>query len=109
MWACVRAGVAVCLDCNRSKIHNDDGDRPNPTTTKATNLESAFFLCQMFYPQLRKTRGAVVNISSISGQTSDGTGVLYHMTKAALDHMTRLVGGLLQSPLLLLRFAAAVN
>lgn len=55
----------------------------------SANLESAFFLCQMFHPQLRQSRGAVVNVSSVSGQTSDGTGVVYHMTKAALDHMTR--------------------
>ena len=55
----------------------------------SANLESAFFLCQMFHPQLRQSRGAIVNVSSVSGQTSDGTGVVYHMTKAALDHMTR--------------------
>ncbi len=58
-------------------------------TLQATNLESAFFLCQMFFPQLRTTRGTVINVSSVSGQTSDSTGVVYHMTKAALDHMTR--------------------
>ena len=55
----------------------------------ATNLGSAFHLCQGAFPHLQRQHGSVVNISSVSGQTSDGTGVVYHMTKAALDMMTR--------------------
>ena len=38
---------------------------------------------------LAETKGCVVNISSISGQCSDNTGVVYAMNKAAIDHMTR--------------------
>lgn len=55
----------------------------------ATNQGSAFHLCRLVFPHLTRTKGCVVNISSISGQTSDNTGVVYHMNKAAMDHMTR--------------------
>lgn len=56
----------------------------------ATNLHSAFHLSrQCFARWLRGSKGCIVNISSISGVTSDGTGVVYAMSKAALDMMTR--------------------
>lgn len=54
-----------------------------------TNLESAVFLCRDCFPDLRRRRGCVVNVGSISGVTSDGTGVAYAISKAALDHLTR--------------------
>eukprot|EP00747_Dinoflagellata_sp_TGD_P110921 gnl/TRDRNA2_/TRDRNA2_171094_c1_seq3.p1 gnl/TRDRNA2_/TRDRNA2_171094_c1~~gnl/TRDRNA2_/TRDRNA2_171094_c1_seq3.p1 ORF type:complete len:207 (+),score=17.14 gnl/TRDRNA2_/TRDRNA2_171094_c1_seq3:357-977(+) len=55
----------------------------------ATNQGSAFHMCQKFFPVLAQSKGCVVSISSIAGQTSDNTGVVYHMNKAAMDHMTR--------------------
>lgn len=57
----------------------------------ATNQGSAFHLCQASFPHLARAggRGCVVNISSVCGHTSDNTGVVYHMNKAAMEHMTR--------------------
>ncbi|KAJ1629838.1 hypothetical protein T492DRAFT_1007947 [Pavlovales sp. CCMP2436] len=56
----------------------------------AINLDSAFFLSAQCYERwLRGTRGCVVNVSSISGVTSDRTGAVYAMSKAALDQLTR--------------------
>jgi Tropinone reductase 1 len=55
----------------------------------AANLESAFGLCQLLHPQLRASRGAVVNVSSIASRTIVRTSTAaYAMTKAALDAMT---------------------
>lgn len=57
----------------------------------ATNQGSAFHLCRAAFVHLARAggRGCVVNISSICGSTSDNTGVVYHMNKAAMEHMTR--------------------
>jgi len=55
----------------------------------ATNQGSAFHLSRAAFRHLARSRGCIVNISSISGTTVDNTGVVYHMNKAALDHMTR--------------------
>ena len=55
----------------------------------ATNVESAFGLCQLMHPLLRASRGAIVNVSSIASRTIVGTSTAaYTMTKAALDGMT---------------------
>lgn len=54
------------------------------------NLLAPLELCKMFYPMLRSSgSGSIVNISSVSGLTSTSSGVIYAMTKAALDHMTK--------------------
>ena len=55
----------------------------------ATNQTSAFFLCTMCLPMLRESpRASIVNVSSLAGIRSSGTGVVYAMTKAAITHMT---------------------
>ena len=71
----------------------------NPTTDylateyqhlMATNLESAFGLCQAPYPQLKAAGGAsVINVSSVAGLTHMRTGAIYGMTKAALIQLSR--------------------
>jgi tropinone reductase I len=54
------------------------------------NLSSAFAMSQCLYPKLRQSGAAsVVNISSVAGCTSVGTGAPYAMSKAALDQLTR--------------------
>ncbi len=55
----------------------------------ATNQGAAFHLSRALHPALRARRGCVVNVSSVCGSTSDATGAVYHMNKAALEHMTR--------------------
>lgn len=56
-----------------------------------TNVDSAWYLCKMLKPLLEnanKASGAsVVNISSIAGVQSTGTGSVYAMTKAAMAHL----------------------
>ena len=46
-----------------------------------TNQDSAFHLSRLCFPLLKESRGCVVNISSISGETSDNTGCVYAMNK----------------------------
>ncbi|MCZ4721582.1 SDR family oxidoreductase [Legionella pneumophila] len=50
-----------------------------------TNLTSAFKLCQLAYPLLKKSaQGNIVNIASISGLIDDASGAPYGMSKAAM-------------------------
>lgn len=55
----------------------------------ATNQASAFHVSRACHGALKKARGCVVNVSSVSGSSNDATGAPYHMTKAAMEHMTR--------------------
>jgi len=55
----------------------------------ATNQASAFHLSRRCHGALKRARGSVVMVSSVSGSTSDSTGAPYHMNKAALEHLTR--------------------
>ncbi len=53
------------------------------------NVESAFALSQLFYPLLKKPGGTIINMSSISSQTTVGlTTAAYSMSKAAMEQMT---------------------
>lgn len=55
-----------------------------------TNLHSAYELCRLFHPLLKAAPdAAIVNVSSVAGSTSVRTGVVYGMTKAAINHMTK--------------------
>jgi tropinone reductase I len=66
-------------------------------TIMRTNIDSAYFLCQLFLPLLENATAdaphngsaAIVNVSSAAGLQSSGTGVAYGMSKAALNQMTR--------------------
>jgi Tropinone reductase 1 len=54
------------------------------------NMKSVFDLCRMFHPLLKKSGNAtIVNITSVAGITSVGTGSPYAMSKAAINHLTR--------------------
>ncbi|KAK7387405.1 hypothetical protein VNO78_28189 [Psophocarpus tetragonolobus] len=56
----------------------------------ATNLESAYHLCQLVYPLLKASgNGSIVFISSVAGHTSVGSGAIYAATKAAMDQLTK--------------------
>jgi Tropinone reductase 1 len=56
-----------------------------------TNVESAYFLCRMFYSQFVKDGATIVNVSSAAGVQSSGTGAAYGMSKAALNQFTRIL------------------
>ena len=54
------------------------------------NLKSAFELCKLFHPLLKNSGdGSIVNIVSVAGITSVGTGSPYAVSKAAMIHFTR--------------------
>jgi len=55
-----------------------------------TNLTSAWDLSRALQPRLAASgHGAIVNVSSVAGEVSVGTGAVYAMTKAALEQLTR--------------------
>jgi NAD(P)-dependent dehydrogenase (short-subunit alcohol dehydrogenase family) len=55
----------------------------------ATNLDGVFLCSQAATPALRETKGAVVNIASISGLRASTLRVAYGTSKAAVMHLTQ--------------------
>ncbi|MCA1623931.1 MAG: SDR family oxidoreductase, partial [Acidobacteria bacterium] len=53
------------------------------------NLRSLFFLTQKCVPHLEKTKGNIVNVSSVAGLRSFPNVLAYCVSKAALDQLTR--------------------
>lgn len=56
-----------------------------------TNVDSAYFLCRLFKSLFAVTGGTIVNVSSAAGIQSSGTGAAYGMSKAALNHFTKIL------------------
>lgn len=55
-----------------------------------TNLFSAFKMCQLAYPLLKKSlQGNIINIASISGLVDDASGAPYGMSKAGMIQLSR--------------------
>ncbi|RVU38140.1 SDR family oxidoreductase [Hwanghaeella grinnelliae] len=55
----------------------------------ATNLDGTFLVSQAAIPALKETRGAIVNIASISGLRASTLRVAYGTSKAAVIHLTK--------------------
>lgn len=55
----------------------------------ATNLDGVFLVSQACIPALRASRGAIVNIGSISGLRASTLRVAYGTSKAAVIHLTK--------------------
>ncbi|MBZ0330732.1 SDR family oxidoreductase [Halomonas sp. ANAO-440] len=55
----------------------------------ATNLDGVFLTSQAMLPLLKATRGAIVNIASISGLRASTLRVAYGTSKAAVIHLTQ--------------------
>lgn len=55
----------------------------------AVNLDSVFHLMQLALPHLEKTRGNIVNISSVTGVRSFPNILAYCVSKAGVDQLTR--------------------
>lgn len=54
------------------------------------NLQSSFEMCRLMHPWLAaRTDTAIVNVGSVAGLTSVGTGAPYAMAKAGLHQLTR--------------------
>lgn len=58
----------------------------------STNLRSVVYLTSLAVPYLKKTKGNIINISSIAGiRVLSKEGFCYDTSKAGLDHFTRSV------------------
>lgn len=57
-------------------------------TVMATNLDGTFLCSQAVTPALKASRGAIVNIASISGLRASTLRVAYGTSKAAVMHLT---------------------
>jgi NAD(P)-dependent dehydrogenase (short-subunit alcohol dehydrogenase family) len=53
------------------------------------NVRSVFYLMQLAVPHLIKSKGNIVNVSSVNGLRSFPGVLAYCSSKAALDHLTR--------------------
>lgn len=58
-------------------------------TVMETNLDGVFLVTQACTPALKKSRGAIVNIASISGLRASTLRVAYGTSKAAVIHLTK--------------------
>ena len=67
----------------------EDADLGLWRTVMATNLDGVFMVSQAAIPHLKRTRGAIVNIGSISGLRASTLRVAYGTSKAAVIHLTK--------------------
>lgn len=67
----------------------EDTDFDRWRTVMASNLDGVFLCAQAATPALRKTKGAIVNIASISGLRASTLRVAYGTSKAAVIHLTK--------------------
>ena len=83
------------LDCliNNAGIADfgpiEECDSKQWRTVMETNLDGVFYLSQSLIPQLKKTKGCIVNIASISGLRASTLRVAYGTSKAAIIHLTQ--------------------
>ena len=55
----------------------------------SVNLKGTFYCCRAAAPELRKNRGAIVNIASIAGHRGSGSSIAYSVSKAGVLQLTR--------------------
>jgi ketoreductase RED2 len=55
----------------------------------AVNLMGPWYVSRAAVPALRETKGAIVNVGSVSGIVAGGSSLPYAVSKAALHHLTR--------------------
>uniref|UniRef100_A0A0E0GKP8 Uncharacterized protein n=1 Tax=Oryza nivara TaxID=4536 RepID=A0A0E0GKP8_ORYNI len=90
----------VTLTTLSSTVVNNVGTNFSKQTTEysaddysfimATNLESAYHLCQLAHPLLKSSgSGSVVFISSVSGVVAVSSGSVYAMTKGAMNQLAK--------------------
>ena len=53
------------------------------------NLKGTFYCCRAGAPELRKTKGSIVNIASIAGHRATGSSIVYAISKAGVLQLTR--------------------
>lgn len=57
--------------------------------TMATNVDGVFYACRAAIPHLLKTKGSIVNVSSVSGVGGDWYMAIYNASKGAVSNFTR--------------------
>ena len=55
----------------------------------SVNLKGTFYCCRAAAPELRKTKGTIVNIASIAGHLGTGSSIAYAVSKAGVLQLTR--------------------
>jgi ketoreductase RED2 len=60
-----------------------------------TNLLGSWYVSRAAVPSLRERRGSIVNVTSIAGLIAGGSSLPYAVSKAALNHLTRLLAAAL--------------
>jgi 3-oxoacyl-[acyl-carrier protein] reductase len=53
------------------------------------NLKGTFFCCRAAAPELRKVKGAIVNVASVAGYRAVGSSIAYAVSKAGVLQLTR--------------------
>ena len=53
------------------------------------NVKGTFFCCRAAAPELRKAKGAIVNVASIAGYRASGSSIAYAVSKAGVLQLTR--------------------
>ncbi|TVU47615.1 hypothetical protein EJB05_07221 [Eragrostis curvula] len=92
--------VANCFGGNLNILVNNVGTNFTKPTTEysadeysfimATNLESAYHLCQLAHPLLKSSgSGSIVLVSSVSGVVGISSGSIYAMTKGAMNQLAK--------------------
>lgn len=76
------AGVAA--SGSLAKATDDDIDR-----VIDINVKGVIYLCRAAIPELAKSKGSIVNISSVSGIGGDWTLPIYNASKGAVTNLTR--------------------
>lgn len=81
------AGIGVPLD-----HRNIEGVTPEFFQLMlSVNLLGPWYVTQACADSLRETRGSVVNMSSMAASTVSGSSIPYAVSKAGLEHLTRLL------------------
>jgi 3-oxoacyl-[acyl-carrier protein] reductase len=55
----------------------------------SVNLKGTFFCCRAAAPELRKVKGAIVNVASVAGHRAAGSSIAYGVSKAGILQLTR--------------------
>jgi len=76
------AGIIASADWEKTSL--DDWDR-----MLDINLRSVFDLCKLAIPHLKTSRGAIVNVSSVTGTRAFPGVLAYCVSKAGVDQLTR--------------------